>query len=326
MKFTELKNDIKEGARSIYLLQGDDAYFRMKAEEMLLNAFVQMPELNYTLFDGENLKGANITSLVSAVESYPFMAEKRVVKVNGLYPTEKEYDTHLKALFENFPQTSVLIINNSENKKGVDLKRKKNVTYVDCNRCDDEDTVTKWVYLNLKKAGVTAGVDVCALVGRYCLLNMSRVAVETEKIIDYKCGGGTLTKEEVEALVFKETDYRIYEMTNAISQKNYDKYLTIQSELCVKNGDEAMLLASMFSYFKNLLASLTHVGADGEVATLLGMKEFAVKKNREQARAIGREKLQSLVCAVYRAVADIKSGLLTPQSALQKINAKIFFE
>ena len=29
MKYTELKNDIKQGARSIYLLEGDDAYFQI---------------------------------------------------------------------------------------------------------------------------------------------------------------------------------------------------------------------------------------------------------------------------------------------------------
>ena len=47
MKYTQLKNDIAQGARSIYLLEGDDAYFRMKGEEMLKSAFVQMPELNF---------------------------------------------------------------------------------------------------------------------------------------------------------------------------------------------------------------------------------------------------------------------------------------
>ena len=42
MKFTELKNDIAAGARSIYLLEGDDAYFRMKGEELIKSAFLQI--------------------------------------------------------------------------------------------------------------------------------------------------------------------------------------------------------------------------------------------------------------------------------------------
>ena len=46
MKFTDLKESIAEGAESVYLLEGDDAYFRLKGEEMIKEAFLDMPELN----------------------------------------------------------------------------------------------------------------------------------------------------------------------------------------------------------------------------------------------------------------------------------------
>lgn len=323
MKFTELKNDIAPGAKSIYLLEGDDAYFRMKGEEMIKCAFLQMPELNFTSFDGETLKGSGYTALTSAIESFPFMAEKRIIKVTSLYPTESDFNTYLKGTFENFPSTSILIIVNAEGKKGVDLKRKSYVTYVDCNRADEE-TVAKWAYLTLKRANVLVSADACTAIAQYCLCNMSRVALEVEKLIDYK-KEGTLTREEVDALVFKDADFRIYEMTNAISAKNYSKFMEIQSELCQKNGDETSVLSGLFSYFKNLLTVLSSKESDAALAQILKMKEYGVKKSREQARAIGAAALKNYVSAVYSAISDIKSGLCTPQSALQKINNQIFF-
>ena len=249
MKYTELKNDIKQGARSIYLLEGDDAYFRMKGEEMIKSSFLQMPELNFSSFDGETLKGGALTSLTSAIESFPFMSEKRIIKVSELHPSESEYENYLKKTFENFPSSCILIIVNAESKKGVDLKRKPCVGFFDCNRADEE-TVAKWAYLTFKRAGITAPVDVCSAIAGYCLCNMSRVALEVEKLIDYK-KEGTLTREEADALVFKDADYRIYEMTNAVSRKNYGKFMEIQSELCRKNGDETSVLSGLFSYFKN---------------------------------------------------------------------------
>ena len=306
MKFTELKNDISDGAKSIYLLEGDDAYFRMKGEEMIKSAFLQMPELNFSSFDGESLKGAQISALTSALESFPFMSEKRIIKVSGFYPTEIEYETHLKKIFENFPASSILIIVNAETKKGVDLKRKHAVTYVDCNRADEE-TVAKWAYLTLKRAGITCSVDVCAMIAGYCLCNMSRVALEVEKLIDYKISG-ELTREEVEALVYKDADYRIYEMTNAVARRDYVRYCAVQSELVQKSGDEAAVLSGLFSYFK-----------------LLKMKEYGVKKGREQARAIGEENLKKFVAYVYSAVSDIKTGRTSPKNALQNVNNYLFF-
>ena len=84
MKYTELKQSLSEGARPVYLLEGDDAYFRMKGEEQIKNAFLEMPELNYSVFDGETLKGSGYTALVAALKNYPLMASKRVVKVTEL--------------------------------------------------------------------------------------------------------------------------------------------------------------------------------------------------------------------------------------------------
>ena len=324
MKFTELKNDIKQGARSVYLLEGDDAYFRTRGEDMIKSAFVQMPELNFSVLDGETLKGSALTNLTSALESFPFMAEKRVVKVTEFHPSESEYETYIDKLFKNFPSTSILLIVNSESKKGADLKRKQIVTYVDCNRAEEE-SVAKWAYLTFKRAGISASVDLCTAIARYCLCNMSRVALEVEKIIDYK-KEGALTREEVDALVYKDADYRIYEMTNAISRGDYDKFLTIQSELCQKSGDETTLLSGMFSYFKNLLVCVSSRQSESDVAKLLKTKEYAVKKNREQAMAIGVPRLKNFVTCTYNALSEIKSGITTPQSALQSVNSEIFFE
>lgn len=323
MKFTELKNDIGQGARSIYLLEGGDAYFRMKGEEMIKSAFLQMPELNFTALDGEALKGNSLSALIAAVESVPFMSEKRLVKVTDFHPSDTDYEKYLKRTFENFPTETILLIVNSEGKKGVDLKRKPCITFVDCNTADEE-TVIKWVYITLRNAKISASVEVCTLIARYCQCNMSRIALEVEKLIDYK-KDGELSREEVDALVYKDNDYRIYEMTNAVSRKDYDTFAAIEAEMCRKVGDETSVLSGLFSYFKNLLTVLSSKESDSRLSELLKMKEYGVKKSREQARAIGEDKLKNMISEIYSALAEIKCGNLTPSSALQAVNGKIFF-
>ena len=184
MKFTELKNFISQGGSGIYLLQGEDAYFLSRAEEMLKKAYVQFPELNFSSFDGDELKGANIKKLTDALSAFPFMAEKRVVKVSGFYPSEADYEKFLKTFFADFPVTSVLIIVNSQSKNGAaDLRRKVGIAYVDCGKADEEE-VSRWIYIMLKRAGISASAEVCNNIARYCLCNMSRVALETQKIIE----------------------------------------------------------------------------------------------------------------------------------------------
>lgn len=322
MKFTELKQDVRGGARNIYLLEGEDAYFRLKGAETIEKEFLEFPELNLTVFDGESMRGGEISRLIAALENYPFMAAKRIVKISEFYPSESDF-AKLKPTFDNFPPSAILMILNSGAKKGVDLKRKHGVTYVDCGKADEE-TVAKWVYITFKRAGIAAQAAACTAIARYCLCDMARVSVEVEKLIDYKISG-ELTAEEVEGLVFKDAEYRLYEMTNAIAYRDYDKFNRVLNELCVKNGDETGVLSGLFTYLKNLLMCLESGESAAQLASSLGMKEYAVTKNREQARRIGAVALRGYLAAVYEAVSGIKGGLITPPAALQKVKCTLFF-
>ena len=62
-----------------------------------------------------------------------------------------------------------------------------------------------------------------------------------------------------------------------------------------------------------------------QLAAQLKMKEFAVKKSREQAAAIGQKRIERLITYIYGNIAQIKGGQLTPQSALQSVQNAIFF-
>ena len=325
MKYTELKNFIKEGGSGVYLLQGEDAYFLSGAEKTIKDAYLQMPELNFTVFDGESLKGQAIKRLTDALSAFPFMAEKRVVKVTGFCPSEADYEKYLKPFFADFPSTAVLIIVNAQTRKGAaDLRRKAGVAYVDCGKADEEE-VARWIYLTLKRSGIYAEAGVCMNIARWCLCNMSRVSLEVQKIIIYKNGGGELSGEEAEALVYKDADYRVYEMTNAMAAKNYSRFTAIAAELMGKGMDEMGVLNSLFSYLRNIVTAAYSRRNDAELAKLLGMKEYGVKRSREQARNLGVDRARTLCSQIYTAISGVKCGELTQESAFRQVCAKIFF-
>ena len=323
MKFTELKDDIAKGAQKIYLLEGDDAYFRTKAEEMIKSAFLEMPELNFSSYDGGAYKGAAISEIISALSAFPFMAPKRIVKLWEFYPTDSDYSKYLQPFFEDFPEDAILIIVNSQTKKGVDLKRKKCVTYVDCNRADEE-IVARWAYLTLKRAGVSSTVEACEAIASYCIRDMARVSTEVEKLIEWG-RGGTISKADVDNLVYKDAEYRVYEMTKAVARKDFQSFMLILNDLLTKGYDENALLASLLNYFKNLLAILTQPVPDAELATQLKMSEWAIKKNREEATLFGKDRLSSLINSLYSLISSFKGGLITKDGALESAVCSVFF-
>lgn len=329
MKYVEFKKFTDEnGAQPIYLFEGEEAYFREKGEAMLKARFLQEPTLDFISFDGNALKGDKITALVEALNCFPFVSEKRVVRVSEFYPTEKEYETYLKDVFENPPTDGLLLIVNAEkNKTGTaPLAKKKNVTHVDCGK-SDEETIKKWIYLTCKKAGVQADGVTCGRLASYCNLDMSRIAKETEKLLVY-CeaeGLSRLTDETVDALVYPDAEYKIYELTNALARKNYSAFIKILHELSLKGYNEILLLSTLASYFKGLFEASQTRGSDAEVATALGVKEYVVKKNREQAKKFQDGQLFAVYESVYNAISDVKCGKITADSALKSVTARLFF-
>lgn len=323
MKFTELKDDLKNGRRQIYLFEGDDAYFRASAEKQVKDAFLETPELNFTAFDGEKYKGAALADITSALEVFPFMSECRVVKVTEFYPTEQEYEKYLKPLFENFPETALLMIVNSQTKKGCDLKRKKCVTYFDCNKADRE-TVARWAYLTMKRAGVSSSAEACEAIADYCVTDMARVSREVEKLIEWG-KGALITKADVDELVYKDADYRIYQMTNAVARGDYAAFTEICRDLLSKGYDANAVIASLINYFKNLLTVLASDAPRDEIAAMLKMKDYALAKTAQQAKAMGQKRLTGLINSLYDLAASAKGGLITSSGALESAFAQIFF-
>ncbi len=324
MKFTELKNSIAQGANSIYLIEGEDAYFRMHAESMITTAFLEMRELNYLSLEGESLKGSSLKTLTDAIVVFPFLSNYRIIKVTNFYPSESEYNNFLKGVFEDMPSTTILLIVNSSAKKGgVNLKSKKCITFVDCQKADEE-TVTKWIYITFKRAGIACDVGLCTLIAQYCLCNMARVSIETKKLIEFK-GSGQLVREEIDDLVYKDAEYRIYEMTGAIPKKNFTLFIDVCADLLKKGMDEMALLNSLLNFYKNLQLIINSKSSDSELSLMLKQKEYAVKKQREAARQIGKEMIDKMVTLLYKLISDVKCGEINAQYAFMCAQNQIFF-
>lgn len=329
MKYVEFKKFTDDnGALPIYLFEGEEVYFREKGEALLKSRFLQEPTLDYIAYDGSALKGEKMKTLVEAVNCFPFLSERRIVRVSEFYPTEKEYEQYLEDLFKNPPKDSILlIVNAGKGKTGsAALAKKPNVTYVDCAR-SDEETIKKWIYVTCKREGVYADGITCGKLASYCVFDMSRISKETEKLLGYckATGMERLTDEVVDSLVYPDSEYKIYELANALARKNYSEYMKIIADLSTRGFNETSLLSSLSSYFRGLYEVAQCKGSDREVAAALGIKEYAAKKNREQAAKFTKEELLNLYNAVYGAISAIKCGELTPASALKTVTTRLFF-
>ncbi len=310
MKFRELKRSLASGVEKIYLVVGEDAFFISHSVKLICDKCLSQPELNLTNFDGQDVKG-NPDKLISALVSYPFMSEKRVVVVKEYYPLAAD----LKALsdyFSNPCETTVLII--CDSMPADNLAKQKNVTVVDCDR-GDKLLLTAWITNKVRSENCTITSLAIEKLIDYCDGDMTRINGETEKLTSYRLGG-EITDSDVDELCVKETDYKLYEVVDFIASKRYDKAYETFTEMAESAGDGQKLFVSLYYHFRKLLFVSLSRESDAALAGYLGIKEYAVKKSREQARRFSPKRLKFVMDKLSEEDSLFKQGKIEANSAI----------
>ncbi len=311
MKFTDFKNSIAENnVRSVYLLEGDDSFFKRRAIELLKNKFITEPTLNFASFDGSSFVMGELTASLTA---YPFMSEKRLTLLTDHAFTKDELKGELKNYLDNPPTDSLFVI--STFKGGDAIKKFDSVCVVDCSKAD-VSVLLKWVKAECGKANVKIDAETAKNLCEYCLCDMTRIENETLKLISYVGDDGIISQVSVDELVVRDTEYKIYEMTDYIGKRKFDMALSVIADMLSKGETPQRLIISIYNYFRRLLHVIISVKDIGEIASLLGIKEFAVKKAREQAKMFKTRAIKKAVDMLVNADYSIKNGSLEQNQAL----------
>ena len=306
MKFELLKQSLKTNIANVYLVEGVETFFRMRSVEMIKSACLSEPDLNYTRITGAELKAEGADKLIMSVNSFPFMSDKRVVEIAEWYPTAADLkDKALKEYFSAPTETTVLIVVNE--RSSDQLKKISSVTLVECDRADDQ-LIMKYIRSKATKAGLIVSSSVAQKIIDYCQSDLVKIDCETDKLIDYSKDNSEITEKAVDLLVTKDADYQIYEMVNCIAGKNYSGAYAIISDIRTPSDKQA-LLVSLYNHFRRMFYCATTKGDNATVAALLGVKEYAVKKSREQAAMFTPKRLKRITDKLAESDAAFKSGI-----------------
>ncbi|PWM72823.1 MAG: DNA polymerase III subunit delta [Bacillota bacterium] len=313
MKFTQLKKYLAEGnAAPVYLVCGEDAYFREKSVEYLKRRFVTEPQLNAAVFDGDAVLSSP-EEFFAAAYAYPFMSEKRMVTVKEFYPKADFYSRRLKEYLENPAAETVLVIDNA--RPCDTLKKAENIVVIDCEK-GEGDVLCKWIVAECAKNGVSVRRAEAEKIAEYSLRDMTKISGEVAKLVAFAGEGGEVRAEDVENLVVKDTEYQIYELTECVGRKNVAGALKILKDMSAKGEPPQRLLVSLYNYFRRLLHISLSPLSDAELAKALGVKEYAVKKSRELTKSFRKKDLKRATDLLAAGDYAAKSGKTDFDSAL----------
>ena len=144
---------------------------------------------------------------------------------------------------------------------------------------------------------------------------------ELDKLAYYDLEEQMINKKLVEKLVNKDEEYVIFELTEAHRQKNGDNAIKILDQMSKQPG----VLGLITNHFRRLFFISTSGLDDKELALLLNVKEYAIKKQREQAKNFSKIQLKRIFEMLEDVDYKIKSGAMLSENALYYIVLSILY-
>lgn len=313
MKFKDLKKSVDGGAMPIYLIEGEDAFLRSSAVNIIKNAFITCDEFNYDVFEWEQLK-SEPDGFFATVSSYPFMSQKRMVVVNEFYPTASDLKSKmLKRVFTEDLETTVLVIVNA--KKHANLEKLERVTAVDCSKLE-APIIVKWIRSEAVKENVVVSSDAAEKLIEYCRYDMTKISTETKKLIAYVGANGEITRDAVECLTSKDTEYQVYELAENVAASRRGKALELLKDMIAKNTDKQRLFSAVYYHFRKLFYCAISACDNRELAATLGTEEWSIRKAKEQCKNFTSKRLKFINDKLGYLDGAFKSGEITLDDAL----------
>ena len=319
-----LMEDIKNKQfKNIYLLTGEEVYLRMQYRKKLKEALMEDGDtMNVAIFSG---KGTDPKEIIDLAETMPFFAEHRVILIDDSGFT-KNACPELADYVAQIPESTCIILNEAEvDKRGKLYKAIKSKGRVVEFERQDERTLMRWVLTVLKKEGRNITEDTMkAFLGRTGA-DMENISKELEKLICYTMGQDTITTEDVYAVCTEQTENRIFEMIQSITEKNRRKAMDLYEDLLTLKEPPMRILFLIARQFNQLLQvkELMAKGMDkGTIASKLKMQPFVVGKTMPQARQFSREQILSYVESCVETEEAVKSGRLQDRLAVELLITK----
>jgi len=323
---TKLKQLLKQGElKNLYFFCGEEKYlvdmYLKKVTDMALGDGLK--EFNYSYYNEDN---ENFESFVNDVESYPTMAEKRVVVLkNTKFVKLKDYQKPLAEIFETLPDYAVVIIVEEEasklKKALIDIIEKKGLC-VEFKKQGVAD-LRAWVLrqLSLKEKQMSPA-DTEYLIN-LCERSLEKLSVECEKLVA-STESSVITREMIDELVKVPVEYKIFEMSDHLLRGNAESAYNILNGFKINKEQPIVIFITVYKQLADLLMFklLGEEGKNGADYLAPNRKWLAGKLSAESKR-YSKEKLRMAMglCAEYDL--QIKSGKIDGYTALEVLMAQI---
>lgn len=314
-----LNEDLKTGNfKQIYLLYGEEGYLKKQYKERFVKAMVAEGDtMNYAYYEGRN---TDVKQVIDLAETMPFFAERRLIvfENTGFF---KNAGAELADYIKEMPETTYFIfVENEVDKRSKLYKAVKAKGHIVELSAQDEGTLKRWIQGIIRGEKKQMADSVILYFLGKVGTDMENIRKELEKLVCYALDRETITKEDVDAVCVTQISNHIFDMVNAVADKDQRRALDLYYDLLALKEPPMRILFLMIRQYRILFqvkALLQQGYGKKEIASKAGLHPFAAGKYMEQAKRFQIQELRAVMEDGADIEQRVKTGLLTDNLAVE---------
>lgn len=314
-----LNEDIKTGQfKNVYLLFGEEDYLKKQYKNRLTKAMLPDGDtMNYAYYEG---KGIPVAEIIDLAETMPFFAERRLIVIENSN-FFKNATPELADYIKGMPETACfLFVENEVDKRGKLYKAVKDKgRIVELGR-QDEKTLVMWLAGQMKREGKRVQESTLKYLLSKSGTDMENLEKELEKLFCYTIDREEVFAEDVDAICTEQITNKIFEMVEAVANKQQKKALDYYYDLLALKEPPMRILYLLTRQFKLLLevqALVKRGYGKKQVAETAGIHPFVAGKYMEQCRNFKREELRAIMEEAAELEESVKTGRLNDTMSVE---------
>ncbi len=320
-----------------YVLHGEDEFSRSEvlAKMKARMGDPAMADLNTTVLDGTKV---SLSELMHACDAVPFLADRRLVIVEGLLTRleaggkeqpawKKEYLEALTAYLERLPETTRLVFLESKslNPNHSVLKlalADKERGYVKEFRPPTSGKLRRWITDRVERKGGEIEPSAAEALAAFVGSDLRLLDQELDKLVSYVNRARPITRADVHLLVSYAQQANVFEMVDALGRRDGEQALKLLHRL-LEDGEHPLSLLGMIVRQFRIMIQVKDLIARGvppaKVGAQLGLHRFVAEKGLRQSRNFSMKQLETIYGKLLETDLAIKTGRMDQVLALDML-------
>ena len=296
--------------RSYYLLHGEEEYEREALVSSLISELApeSAREFNMDVVRAERFE---VLDFFQLYDSYPIMAECRLIVLRDAEDLSAEQCRSLERLFQRPMETSRLVVVGQK----VDMRRKFYRELVRLGRMLEfkppyEDQVPQWIQRYAKRQKIQINSGAVQLLSQFVGAKPRELVSEIEKLVSLAGEGESITVSTVEEGVGITRGVSVFDLADAIGRGEAERAQELLHRFLGQGEEPALAVAMITRHFRLLLRTreLSNKSLNrNEMASQLGVAPYFLEGYIKQAKRRSTPWLWAAISVLKGADRSLKS-------------------